>query len=159
VLPVTGTFDGNVYAALSADAIPPSGFPDTSYFRKSGNDYFEYIDPSNIFPFDDASAKEYIFLKDNLDAGATFQSPDFTGTISGIPATAYIKMTIIEKGVSATVGTLDFNDVIKVKYEYFISILPGPAATEERWFARDVGLIHDNIDNTDIFDIGRYTVF
>ncbi len=68
-------------------------------------------------------------------------------------------MTIIEKGVAATVGTLNFSDVIKVRYEYFLSILPGTAATEERWFARDVGLIHDNIDNTDIFNIGRYTVF
>ncbi len=159
VLPITPTFNGNVYAALSADAIPPSSTRDTSYFRKSGSDYFEYIDPSNIFLFDNSTPEEYIFLKDNVDAGTTFQSPDFTGTISGFPATAYIRMTIIEKGVSVTIGTLTFNDVIKVKYEYFLSIVPGTAATEERWFAPDVGLIHDNIDDKDIFNIGRYTVF
>ncbi len=119
-------------AALDADALPPSGFPDTSYFRKSGSDYFEYMDPSNIFPFDDSNPQEYIFLKDNVAAGTTFQSPNFTGTVLGIPATAYIKMTIIEKGVAATVGTLNFSDVIKVKYEYFISTIPG-TVTEERW--------------------------
>ncbi len=158
-LGTTFTIDGNVYTGLITDLIPPSGEPDTAFFRKSGNDYFEYIDPAGIFPFDESNPVEYIFLKDNVNAGTSFQSPDFTGTVDSVPATAYIKMTIIEKGVVATVGTSTFNNVIKVKYEYFISLFPaGAAATEERWFAPNVGLIYINIDNTNVFNIGRYSV-
>ena len=73
--------------------------------------------------------------------------------------TGFIDTTISAKAVPATIGTLIFSDVIKVTYQYFLS--PAiPVATEERWFARGVGLIYDNlnspfISNPIIYNIGR----
>ncbi len=156
----TYTFSGNDYTAFTSDDIPPSGTPDTAFYRKTAGDYFEYIDLTNIFQFDAPVRGEYTFLKDNVGAGTSFQSQTFSGTIVGIPVTGYIQTTITEAGVAATVGSLTFPDVIKVTYDYYISALPGtPVASEEKWFARGVGLIYYNNIENDIFNIGRYQVF
>ncbi|MEJ7672560.1 MAG: hypothetical protein WKF59_07580 [Chitinophagaceae bacterium] len=70
-------------------------------------------------------------------------------------------MTLLAKSVAATSGSVTSNDVIKVKYEYFASIGPLPAVvifTEERWFAKGIGLIYNSFKNgttTEIFNIGR----
>ncbi len=159
VIPYAPTIGAEVYTTFVLDNVPPSGSPDTTFFRKSGNDYFNYIDVSDIFQFDDPVRGEYVFLNDAVPAGTTIRSPDFNGAISGIPATGYIQVTISEKAVPATIGVLDFNDVIKVTYEYYLTVLPGtPIFTEERWFARGVGLVYDNFDDTYILNIGRYQV-
>jgi len=160
VLPTMYTFGGKDYTAFSEDDIPPSGFPDIFYYRKLDGDYFQYFDLSDYFSdLDGSVAGEYIFLKDNVAEGTTFNSPDFTGTSNGIPVTVYIKVTITAKGVAATVGSQDFNDVIKVTYEYFVN---GASAfpPEEKWFAKGVGLIYyDSFFWGEIVHIGSYTVF
>ena len=75
---------------------------------------------------------------------------------------AFIKMTILEKGVPVTIGSFNFQDVIKVQYEYFITGDPNPVETDERWFAKNVGEIHDSFSDgttTNSFDIIDYQVF
>jgi len=103
---------------------------------------------------------EYTFLKDYVAAGNTFRSADFTGTVSGIPITVYIQTTITQKSVSATIGSETFNDVIKVTYEYYEASSPGtPAVTEEKWFAKGVGLIYYDSDfYGGTIQIGRHNV-
>ncbi len=161
VIPYSPTFSGNSYTSFLVETIPLSGSADTAYYRKSGNDYFNYLNVSDFFQFDNPVYGEYIFLNDAEPETTTFKSADFNGTINGIPATGYIQATIAEKGVPATVGALSFPDVIKVSYQYYLSIPPSiavPVYTEEKWFARGVGLIYDNFDDTDILNIGRYQV-
>ncbi len=49
-----------------------------------------------------------------------------------------------------------------MKYEYFITGIPAAIETDERWFAKNVGEIHDSInDGISIYnyDIGNYQVF
>jgi hypothetical protein len=153
------TFGGNFYSTFTADDIPPSGFPDTFYFRKSEGDYFEYFDASNYFLFDAPVFAEFIFLTENEPVGSVIFSPIFNGTYSGIPASGHIEVTIIEKGVPATVGTRNFSDVIKVTYDFYSSVIPNTSLiTVERWYARGVGLVYQN-DSVDILNVGRYTVF
>lgn len=76
--------------------------------------------------------------------------------------TIFLKMTLLAKAVPVTIGTFNFPDVMKVKYEYFITAAPGtPFFTEERWFARNIGLIYNSLNDgstTDIYNIGRYQV-
>jgi hypothetical protein len=101
-------------------------------------------------------------LKDNVANGTTWLSPNVSGTIGGIPVTAFIKMTILAKAVPITVGTFNFPNVIEVKYEYFLTGVPIAVKTDERWFAKNVGEIHDSIDNgttSNIYDISAFQVF
>ncbi len=153
---------GNTYSTITADLVPPTGVPDSSYYRKPGGDYYEYVDYSNYIPFDQRVNGEFIFLKDNKPMGDTWQSPNVSGTISGLPFSGYIKMTLLEKAVPITIGTFNFPDVIKIKYEFFITGSPVAIQTDERWFARNVGEIYfDFNDGVNAFgyDVGRYQIF
>ncbi len=155
------TAAGNTYSTITKDYVPPTGAPDSSYYRKPGGSYYQYVDYSNYLPFDQPVHGEYIFLKDNVAQGATWQSPNISGSISGFPVSGYFKMTLLAKAVPVTIGTFNFPDVIKVKYELFIVPSPVAVETDERWFARNVGEVHfsydDNVSVT-TYDIGSFFV-
>lgn len=161
VIPYAPTIGGNIYSSFEENTIPSSGSAtDTSYYRKLGNDYITTVDVSSNFQLDAPVQVEYTFLNDLLPVNSSIKSANFSGTILSIPVTGYVKTTIIAKAVPVTIGSLTFDDVIKVSYGYYLTINPNiPVATEEKWFARGVGLIYDDINDTDIYDIGRYTVF
>jgi hypothetical protein len=161
-VPYAPTIAGNVYSTFTADDLAPSGFPDSFYYRKSAGSYYEYIDLNNYFTLDQPAKGEYVFLKDNVGPGTSFDSPNFTVISSGISATLYIKTTITEKAVSATIGGVTFPDVIKVQYGYFIAeqSTTTPQFTEEKWFAKNVGLVYYNsFFLGDVLQVGKYTVF
>lgn len=166
VLPSTITFASNTYSIFTYDGIPASTNPDSLYFRKSSGLYYEYFNTQSFFGFNSPGTPpnlEYPFLKDTASVGIPWQSQSVTGTYTGPPpatATFYIKMTVLAKAVPVTIGTFQFPDVIKVKYEYFAS--PSTlVATEQRWFARAVGLIYNSDDfsgPTEVFNIARYKI-
>ena len=155
-------FIGNTYSTITTDLVPPTGVPDSSYYRKPGGDYYQYVDYSNFIPFDQRVDGEFIFLKDNKPVGNTWQSPNVSGSVAGLPFSGYIKMTLLEKAVPVTIGTFNFPDVIKIKYEFFITGSTVATETDERWFARNVGEIHfDYNDGVNSFgyDVGGYQIF
>ncbi len=155
-------FVGNTFSTITADLVPPTGVPDSSYYRKPGGDYFQYVNYSNYVPFDQPVDGEFIFLKDNVAMGTTWQSPNVSGSILGLPFSGYIQMTLLEKAVPVTIGSFNFPDVIKVKYEFFITGTTIPIETDERWFAKNVGEIHFDFNdsvNAAGYDVGKYQVF
>ena len=70
-------------------------------------------------------------------------------------------MTLTAKAVPVILGTQNFPDVMKVRYDYYITLMSGsPFRTEEKWFARGVGLIHHDIEfGQTIMDVNRYTIY
>ncbi|HVZ97488.1 MAG TPA: hypothetical protein VG847_11475 [Chitinophagaceae bacterium] len=135
---------------------------DSGYYRKPGGDYYQYINYSQYIPFDQPVVGEYVFLKDNVPAGTVWNSPTVSGTISNIAVTAYIKMTLLQKAVPASVGAFNFPDVIEVQYEYFISGNPNALISNVRWFAKNVGEIYDDYNDlslTGTYNITGYQVF
>lgn len=162
VIGYSPTFGGNVYNTIGAYNVPPAVAFDSSYYRKPGGDYYQYAIYSNYLPFDQTVSGEYIFLKDNVPSGTSWTSPNITGSFNGTSITANIKMTILAKAVPVTIGTFNFPDVIKVKYEYFVVGSPTPLETDERWFAKNVGEIHQSLSNgtvTYTYDIGNFHIF
>ena len=163
VIPYTLSAGGNNYSTFTINNTPP----DSLYYRKPGGDYIEYFNTQAFFGFDAPGTPpnvEYIFLKDNVAQGTTWNSPNITGTQGGISYTIFIKMTLFEKATTPTTsGVVTSSDVLKVRYEYFVTIAPAtPFATEERWFARSIGLIYNSFydgTNTNIYHVGRYQVF
>lgn len=160
VINYTPTFAGVTYSTITTDFIPPAGSPDSNYFRKPGGDYYQYGDISSAFNFDNPVYGEGIFLKDNVIVGTTWQSPNFSGTISSVAVTGYTISTLLAKAVPVTIGTQSFSDVIKVKADFYFTAAPGiPVATRQAWYARGVGLIHQDDGGTSTLDIRRYQVF
>jgi len=116
VMAYTPTFGGVEYQSLNTNTIPPKPVSDTQFYRKPGGDYYQYVDFSNVIPFDNPVIGEYIFLKDNVSTGTSWQSPDFSGFIAGIPVTLTIKMIIVAKNFPFIILSHIFSDVINVKY-------------------------------------------
>ena len=167
VIPFTKSAGGNNYSTFTVDNIPASGSPDSLYYRKPGGDYIEYFNTQAFFGFDSPGTPpnvEYIFLKDNVAQGTTWNSPNITGLSGGMSYTIFIKMTLFEKATTPTTsGSVTSSDVLKVRYEYFVTAAPAtPFFTEERWFARSIGLIYNSFNdgtNTDIYHVGGHQVF
>lgn len=161
VLPTPKIINGNSYSVMGDYDVNPQVFFDTAgYFRKVGNNYYNYTDVAEIVNFDKPQYLELIILKDNMPAGSTWQSATVTGTIGGVPVSMYMKFTILAKSVPVSIGSFNFPDVIKVQSETFLnSVL---FQTQQSWYANRVGLIHVGNSfglNTNVFEIGNYHIY
>ncbi len=170
VIPATKTINGNTYNLFFYnDGVDVDSF---GYYRRSGGDYFEWIDMGSYVGLDDPYWMEWTFLKDNLTAGATWNSAQFTGPFtdpgSGMTSNVTLRweFTIVQQNVSYTVGSLNFTNVIQVKQE--LKQLVGTswvlAAYFDSYFARDKGLIKQDLyDNAGTIvyeqDVRRLVVF
>jgi hypothetical protein len=122
------------------------------YYRRSGGDYFEWIDMGSYVGLDDPLWMEWTFLKDNLAAGGTWQSAQFTGpytdqggTTSNI--TLRWEFSITNQNIPVTVNGTNYANVIQVKQE--LRQLVGTswvlAAYFDSYYARDKGLIKQDL--------------
>lgn len=154
---------GATYNSIKQTKTTSGSVIDSFYYRKPGGDYYQYINFQKLFGFDQYVGGEYVFLKDNVGATQTWNSPTITGTISGITISGYAKMTLLAKNVAVnTIPGFNFPDVIKVKYEYFLTGNPNPLITQERWFAKNTGEIYFSSNNGSEniqYEVGRYQVF
>jgi len=152
--------NNNTYQTIAAFGVPSTGLAtDSFYYRKPGGDYYQYMNYSSIFGFENEVSGEFIFLKDNVDAGTTWNSPTISGTVSGTDVSGYVKMTLLEKSVAITIGSFNFPDVLKVKYEYFLTGVPIPAITSERWFAKNIGEIYNRVEQGTLVNVNQIEEF
>jgi hypothetical protein len=118
------TITGQDYNVFTYNDLP-TGAPFELYYRKGSGIYYENINTEDFFGFDtpgNPADVEYMFLKDNVPAGNTWNSPTITGIISGTTYTFTIKMTLFEKVTTpTTIGSVVSSDILKVKYEYTAS--------------------------------------
>ena len=161
VLPTPKVINGNSYSVIGDYDVHPQVFFDTvGYYRKVGNNYYNYTDLSETINFDNPQYVELIILKDNMPMGSTWQSATVSGTVNGLPVSVYAKFTILAKSVPVTIGSFNFSDVIKVKMETFLNTTL--YETQESWYANRVGLVHisttDGVNNT-LYEIGNYHIF
>lgn len=162
VNPYAPVINGQTYTTFLIDNIPATSSHDTLNYRKANGDYFEALNLYNLFEIDEPVTVEYTFLKDNVPAGTKYKSPDFSAKVAGIPITGYIETTILDKASTADVSGQTYTDVIKVRNEYFITLVAGfPAESygaEERWYAKGIGLIYLDSDAGQTLSIKRYQV-
>lgn len=163
VINYSPTFGAESYQTIQQSQTQTNNITDSFYYRKPGGDYYEYVDFSKVFGFDHSVESEFIFLKDNVGATATWTSPTITGTIGGVAASGYAQMTILAQAVPVTsIPGYNFPDVIEVQYQYFITGNPNPILTQERWFAKNQGEIYFSSNNgtvTSVYEVSTYQVF
>lgn len=121
VSPATHSALGNTYNVFFYnDGTPPV---DTfGYYRRAGADYFEWIDMGSYIGLDDPLWMEYIFLKDNLTVGGTWNSTQFTGpytdgTGNTFNVTLRWVFTILQQNAPVTVNGTSYTNTIEVKQE------------------------------------------
>jgi len=138
-----GVPGGGTYALFT---IEDPSFKDSSFYRKSGNDYFQYGDLDLAGATDKPVVGEWIFLKDNVPAGTSWTSAEGSGSISGAPVKVRIKFDLLEKDVNVLVGNRVFANTIKVKVTQQGQLAGATSwadvITYETWFAKGIGLIN-----------------
>ena len=142
------SFGSSSYSTITETLVPTTLPYDSLYYRKPGGDYYMYANFTNYIPFDQPVRAEFIFLKDNVASGTTWNSPTINGTVGGIPVSGYITMTLLAKGVQVTLGNFTFPDVIKMQYDYYQVGNNTPVETDIRWFGRNVGEIYRKLHNS-----------
>jgi len=154
VISPTKVINGNTYNLFFYnDGVDVDSF---GYYRRTGADYFEWIDMGTYIGLDDPLWMEYTFLKDNLTAGGTWSSAQFTGPFTdqgGTTTNLTLKwdFTIVQQNVNFTVGSTTYANTIQVKQE--LKQLVGTAwvlvAYFDSYYARDKGLVKQDLyDNT-----------
>ena len=139
-----------------------SGVDTLGYFRKASGDYYQYMDVGSFFGLDNEMWGEYVFLKDDVDAGTSWTSGVFTNTYTDttttphttVPITVRFKETIQQKDVTVTVQGKTYQNTIVVLEEYEYSFDGGATWSplpfnSTNYYARNVGLIKlDFVDSS-----------
>lgn len=141
---VSATVPGG--ASYKLFTIEDPTFKDSSFYRKSGNEYYQYGNLDLAGVTDRPIAAEWIFLKDNVAAGTSWTSAESTGSISGSAVKVRVKFDLLEKDVNVLVGNRVFANTIKVKVTQQGQLTGATSwadvLTYETWFAKGIGLIN-----------------
>ncbi len=147
------TIDGksfHVYTNSSTSA--------SEYYRISGNDYYTYQSlPAAL----GGTKVENLYLKAGAAVGTSW-AQTYPITFSGITFPVTVTNRIEERGLTKTVNSLTYNDVIHVKTDISVTGIPASALTTDihTYYAPNAGIIENTnkinlnylgiVNNTDI---------
>lgn len=148
---LTHSAGGNTFTVFLWTDNAALGFDTSGYYRRSGADYYEWIDAGTAIGLDNPYWIELNFLKDNLTAGATWNSQSIIGTYTpsgGSPTnvTARFLYTILQQNTSVTVNGTAYPNTIVVKQELQQQsgsnwVTLSAAGYLQNYYSRDKGLI------------------
>jgi hypothetical protein len=123
---------------------------DSLYYRKAGNDYFEYTftDAFTTVTFDSAALDDILFLKEGLNTGDTWASPEYSGTENGTPVKLTYTFTCNDANATLNKNGLTFNNVYKVTMVSKVSLNGAPYQDDVTWvsyYAQSIGLVYQTI--------------
>jgi hypothetical protein len=111
------------------------------YYNISGSDYYTF---KNLVALG-SSSTEHIYLKDNAALGTAWSQTVTIAPFSGVPTTVPLTITntIAEKGISRTVNSKTYTNVIHINTALTSSSLPAGSLTTDiqSYYAPKYGLI------------------
>ena len=116
----------------------PLGQKDTLYYRKDGiGNYYRYYTVAN------GPNRDHIFLKDNVPVNSNWFSPVVPVVVAGIPQTARLQFTILQKDYTATIGTNTIDSIIRVREDIQYEILGTftTVSSNEHFYAKKIGQV------------------
>ena len=154
----TQTHNQQVYSVFQGDFF---GY----VYRKANGNYFRWGPVDVVGLIDTAEApKEFIFLKDNVPSGSTWESPVVNSTFQGTPVKYKRRFTITGKDVSITIRGGVYNNVITIKEDFMLEVIAGTGysivETSIISYAKGIGLVQFRNDFFELgVDIKRFQVF
>jgi hypothetical protein len=141
----TKVYNSNTYTQFEISS--PAGVPaDTTHYRKSGNDYFEWA-PSDSYSeiqFDNTVYVDINFLKINAVTNTTWSSAVYSGTILGGNVNIRYDYKIENASTSVVVNGITYTDVIKVSQNTMQSNAGAPyfsAVLHTFYYAKGIGIV------------------
>ena len=150
---LTGSFNiGNVaYKGMKEFDAAGQIVDDTLFFRKSGNNYYEYnyIDYYTSFYFDNTVVDSILFLKEGLNTNDTWSSPVYTGTDSGATKKVRYDFTCTNSNATVTLNSKTYTNVYQVTLKVMVDSGSG-FVTDMTWinyYAKGIGWIYEKVDD------------
>lgn len=140
---------------------------DTVYYRKSGNNYYDYnyTDIYTSFSFDNTAVDSILFLKEGLKTGDTWSSKVYTGTVNGTSTKVRYDFTCDSANASVSLNSKTYTNVYEITLKAMVDNGSG-FQTDLTWiyyYAQGIGLIYEKYDdgggNAGVFTIRNYQVF
>lgn len=147
----TATAGGNTYRSFEVfDNAGASAYEE--YYRRNGNDYFEYtfVDFYSQLTFDNDVEGDILFLKEGLSLNQTWMSAEFSGTEGGAAKKLRYTFKCIDPAATVTVNGKSYSNVYKVTMQPEVSTNGGTTWTAESivwesWYAKGVGLVQQKV--------------
>jgi len=159
VIAPTHSAAGNTYNIFMFN--DGTGADSSGYYRRAAPNYYEWFDWGSWLGFDNPGWGEYIMLKEDLNAGQSWNTGTFNGTVNGgTPLMARFKYTILQKNITTSLttstGTQQYQNVIVV--EERIEVFDGSGWVDvtaqidymgKSYYAQGIGLIKfEELDGT-----------
>lgn len=124
---------------------------DTLYFRKSGNNYYEfnYVDYYTSFYLDQLVTDSLLFLKEGLTSGQTWSSAVYTGTVQGQATKIRYDYTCTNNNATITLNGKTYTNVYQVTLNVMVDDGTGfaPDITWTNYYAQGIGWIYQKYDD------------
>jgi hypothetical protein len=146
VSPNQKTFGANSYYIFERKEV--GVIKDSSFFRKGNGLYYQYI-ADRVANQNVPINKEYLVLDSTKALNVSWSTNLGNIIVGGFPLDDFtIAGKITAKGTTQIVEAISYSNVIIVKYDYTANVfgLPLTIATEERWFAKGIGVIKSVIN-------------
>ena len=140
---------------------------DTLYYRKSGNNYYDYnyTDAYTSFYFDNIQIDSILFLKEGLKTGDTWSSKIYTGPVNGTSTKVRYDFICDDASATVTLNSKTYTNVYKITLKVMVDNGTG-FKTDVTWtyyYAQGIGLIYEKYDdgagNAGEVTIRNYQVF
>ena len=124
---------------------------DTLFFRKSGNNYYEYnyIDYYTSFYFDNTIVDSILFLKEGLNTNDTWSSAVYTGAENGASRKVRYDFTCTNSNATVTLNSKTYTNVYQVTLKVMVDKGSG-FVTDVTWtnyYAKGIGWIYEKVDD------------
>ena len=145
------TASGVTYKAMKERNV--SGVIDDSlYFRKSGNNYWEfnYVDYYTSFFFDNPVVDSINFLREGLTTGATWSSKVYTDAENGVPTSIRFDYTCTNANATVLVNNKSYSNVYIITVKAKKNVNNGGFQDDVTWtnyYAQGIGWIYQKYDD------------
>ena len=145
------TASGFTYKAMK-ELNTTAQISDSLYFRKSGNNYWEFnfVDFYTSFYFDNLVVDSINFLKEGLTTGQTWSSPEYSDSVNNVPTKVRYQFTCTDANATVTLNGKTFTGVYKVTLVVQVNENNTGYATDITWtnyYAQGIGWIYQKYDD------------
>jgi hypothetical protein len=131
---------------------------DSLYYRKSGSDYYQYLNVNELIADLETDVKgDILFLKENLNTGDTWNT-DFDTKYQGSDITLRFLFTCTEANTTASVNGQTYTNVYKVRTTLQTGsqgVFADAGPVTDAYYAKGIGLISE-VGNQEAGGIERY---
>ena len=124
-----------------------SNLPDTFYYRKDQNVYYQYVTLDFNGFVQNPPSLEVVILHDDYQTNQTWETPPVDIVLSGVGLKAKLVSTITQRDFAANIAGVNYDDLIEVTTEIFFSTDGGASYTSSgsayvTVFAKGVGIVY-----------------